>query len=255
VSTGGVDVGGVAVEVLDLAAPDGAGGAPLVLLHEGLGSVGLWRDFPARLQAATGRRLIAFSRYGHGRSGPPPRPRTPAFFHEEALEVLPELLGELGAEVPVLVGHSDGASIALIHAAHHPVSAAVLLAPHVFVEDICVSAIRETREAFQDGGLRERMVRHHDDPDAAFRGWCDVWLNPAFRDWNLEEEAARLTAPLLLIQGDEDPYGSLAQLDRIQERAQGPVTRLVLHGGHSPHLEHGQEVAARIAAFVRDVER
>ena len=250
-STAAVDVGGVAVEVLDLAAGDGAGGSPLVLLHEGLGSVGLWRDFPAQLQAATGRRLIAFSRYGHGRSGPPPRPRTPAFFHEEALEVLPELLAALDVRAPVLVGHSDGASIALIHAAHHPISAAVLLAPHVFVEEICVSAIRETREAFEAGAMRERMARHHDDPDAAFRGWCDVWLDPAFRDWNLEEDAARLTAPLLLIQGDADPYGSLAQLDRIHERAQGPVTRLVLPGGHSPHLEHGDEVADRVAAFLR----
>jgi pimeloyl-ACP methyl ester carboxylesterase len=255
VSATAVEVGGVAVEVLDLAATEDRDGAPLVLLHEGLGSVGLWRDFPAQLQAATGRRLIAFSRYGHGRSGPPPRPRTPAFFHEEALEVLPELLTELGAEVPVLVGHSDGASIALIHAAHHAVGAAVLLAPHVFVEDICVNAIRETRDAFAAGDLRERMARHHDDPDAAFRGWCDVWLDPAFRDWNLEEEAGRVTAPLLLIQGDDDPYGSLTQLDRIQERAQGPVTRLVLAGGHSPHLEHGQDVAARTAAFLGDAER
>lgn len=250
-SAAAVEVGGVAVEVLDLAPADGPGGPPLVLLHEGLGSVGLWRDFPAQLRAATGRRLIAFSRYGHGRSGPPPRPRTPAFFHEEALEVLPELLAAMDVRAPVLVGHSDGASIALIHAAHHPVSALVLLAPHVFVEEICVSAIRETREAFTSGGLRERMARHHDDPDAAFWGWCDVWLDPAFRDWSLEEEAARLTAPLLLIQGAEDPYGSLAQLDRIQTRAQGPVTRLVLAGGHSPHLEHGDEVASSTADFLR----
>jgi pimeloyl-ACP methyl ester carboxylesterase len=255
VSGAAVAVGGVTIEVLDLPAPGCGDGVPLVLLHEGLGSVGLWRDFPAQLQAATGRRVIAFSRYGHGRSGPPPRPRTPAFFHEEALEVLPELLSALSAEAPVLVGHSDGASIALIHAAHHPVSAVVLLAPHVFVEEICVSAIRETREAFASGGLRERMLRHHDDPDAAFRGWCDVWLDPAFRTWSLEEEAARLTAPALLVQGDEDPYGSLAQLDRIEARARGPVTRLVLPGGHSPHLEHGQEVADHTAAFLRDAQR
>ena len=183
---------------------------PLILLHEGLGSVGLWRGFPERLAEATGRRLIAFSRFGHGRSDPPPEPRTPAFFHEEALEVLPELLTVLGAPQPILVGHSDGASIALIHAAGHPVEGLVLLAPHVFVEDITVERIRETREAYAADGLRDRMARHHDDPDAAFWGWCDVWLDPAFRRWNLEPEAARVTAPALLIQGADDPYGTLA---------------------------------------------
>ena len=212
-----LEIGGLAVEVLDL--PGTSAGAPLVLLHEGLGSVGLWREFPAQLHAATGRRLIAFSRHGHGRSAPPPRPRTPAFFHEEALEVLPELLAALEVSDPVLVGHSDGASIGLIHAAHHPVDALVLLAPHVFVEDICVTAIRDTRETFVAGALRDRMARHHDDPDAAFWGWCDVWLDPAFLEWNLEDEAAMVQAPTLLIQGADDPYGTLAQLDRIQARA------------------------------------
>jgi pimeloyl-ACP methyl ester carboxylesterase len=251
VSAAEVEVGGLAVEILDLPATDAGAGAPLVLLHEGLGSVGLWRDFPTRLHDVTGRRLIAFSRFGHGRSAPPPHPRTPAFFHEEALQVLPELLEATDVHAPALVGHSDGASIALIHAAHHRVSALVLLAPHVFVEDICVSAIRETRQAFVSGALRERMARHHEDPDAAFWGWCDVWLDPAFRGWSLEEEAASLTAPALLIQGAEDPYGSLAQFERIEARARGPVRRLVLSGGHSPHLEHGQEVIEATAAFLR----
>jgi pimeloyl-ACP methyl ester carboxylesterase len=243
-----VQVGGRPIEVVDL--PGTAAGPPLVLLHEGLGSVGLWREFPAQLQAATGRRLVAFSRYGHGRSAPPPRPRTPAFFHDEALEVLPELLRALDVADPVLVGHSDGASISLIYAAHHPVHALVLLAPHVFVEEICVTAIRGTRETFLAGELRGRMRRHHDDPDAAFWGWCDVWLDPAFLDWNLEEEAGLVTAPTLLVQGAEDPYGTLAQLDRIEARARGPVRRLVLPGGHSPHLEHGPRVAEAVAAFL-----
>ena len=222
---------------------------PLVLLHEGLGSAGLWRDFPQRLAEATGRRTIAFSRFGHGRSEPPPQPRTPAFFHEEALDVLPAVLDGLQAAEPILVGHSDGGSIALIHAAAHPATGLVLMAPHVVVEDITVAAIRETREAFEHDGLRERMARHHDDPDAAFWGWCDVWLDPAFRAWSIEAEAARVTAPALLIQGGDDPYGTLDQLDRIEARVRGPVERLVVAGGHSPHLEQPDAVVAAVERF------
>jgi pimeloyl-ACP methyl ester carboxylesterase len=221
----------------------------LVLLHEGLGSVGLWRDFPRALAGATGRRVIAFSRYGHGRSVRPPAARTPAFFHEEARDVLPALLEQVDAPEPILVGHSDGASIALIHAGERPVSGLALLAPHVVVEDITVNAIRETRREFEEGALRERMARHHDDPDAAFFGWCDVWLDPAFRTWSLESEARRVTAPTLLIQGSEDPYGTLDQIDRIESRVRGPVTRLVVPGGHSPHLEAAEQVVAALAEF------
>jgi pimeloyl-ACP methyl ester carboxylesterase len=238
----------LSLELLDL--PAAGDGQALVLLHEGLGSVALWRQFPALLRAVTRRRVIAFSRYGHGQSPPPPRPRTPRSFHDEALEVLPRLLDQLEAPEPVLVGHSDGASIALIHAAHRPVSGLVLLAPHVIVEEITVTAIRETREAYLSGGLRERMAGHHADPDAAFWGWCGVWLDPAFRAWSLEDEAAQVTAPTLLIQGTDDPYGSLDQLDRIEARAGGPVQRLVLSGGHSPHLEHARQVAEAVAAFL-----
>ena len=205
-----VVVGGRSVEVLDLPGSDRT--PPLVLLHEGLGSVGLWREFPVVLSSATGRRVIAFSRHGHGRSTPPPRRRTVGFHREEALEVLPEVLDALRAREPVLVGHSDGASIALIYAAHEKVSGLVLLAPHVFVEDLTVEAIRQTRDEFLSGDLRERMARHHDDPEAAFWGWCGVWLDPAFRAWDLEDDVRRVTAPCLLIQGSEDPYGSLAQI-------------------------------------------
>jgi pimeloyl-ACP methyl ester carboxylesterase len=227
----------------------------LVLLHEGLGSIGLWRGFPDALRRATGRRVIAFSRFGHGHSEPPPKPRTPAFFHEEALEVLPLVLDRLDASEPVLVGHSDGGSIALIHAGRHPVSGLALLAPHVVVEAITVQAIRETRDAYVEGGLRDRMARHHDDPDAAFWGWCDVWLDPDFEAWNLEPDTARVTAPTLLVQGADDPYGTLDQLDRIEARIRGPVTRLVVPGGHSPHLEQTQVVVEAIAAFVTSIVR
>ena len=225
------------------------GRRPVVLLHEGLGSVGLWRDVPARLAAATGRRTIAFSRFGHGRSDRPRGPRTPAFFHEEANDVLPALLAQVDAREPILVGHSDGASIALIHAAGHPVAGVALLAPHVVLEESMVPPIRDTLRKFDEGELRARMARHHDDPDAAFRGWCDVWLDPAFRDWSLESEAQAVAAPALLIQGAEDPYGSLDQLDRIEARVRGPVRRLVVPGGHSPHLEQPETVVAAIAEF------
>lgn len=225
----------------------------LVLLHEGLGSVGLWRGFPAALRAATGRRVLAFSRFGHGASEPPPEPRTPAFFHEEALEVLPEVLRALDVPDPVLVGHSDGASIALIHAGRHPVRAAALLSPHVVVEEVTVREIREARERYADGDLRERLARHHEHVDAAFHGWCDVWLDPRFRSWSLEADAERVDCPLLLIQGAADPYGTLDQLDRIEARVRGPVQRLVLPGGHSPHLEHPERVVEAVAGFVEQV--
>ena len=244
-----VTVDGLTIEVADR--PGDRGRRALVLLHEGLGSVGLWRGFPRALQEATGRRVVAFSRFGHGRSDSQRAPRTPAFFHEEAHDVLPALLAQLEASEPVLVGHSDGASIALVHAARHRVSGLALLAPHVVVEDVTVEAIRVTRREFQEGGLRERMARHHDDPDAAFYGWCDVWLDPAFRDWSLEGDAEAVTAPTLLIQGTDDPYGSLDQLDRIEARVRGPVTRVVVPGGHSPHLEHPDTVVAAIADFAR----
>ncbi|MHB1833616.1 MAG: alpha/beta fold hydrolase [Solirubrobacteraceae bacterium] len=246
-----VALDGRGVEVLDLEGDPRR--APIVMLHEGLGSVGLWREFPATLARATGRRVVAYSRFGHGRSQRPPRPRTPAFFHEEALEVLPALLAQLKITRPVLVGHSDGASIALIYAAHHQPAAAALLAPHVFVQQITVDAIRDTRTSYVEGHLRRRMQRHHDDPDAAFWGWCDVWLDPAFRDWSLEDEAAAVTVPVLLIQGSEDPYGTLEQLARIEARLPVKAQRLVLPGGHSPHLEHPHEVARAIAELVAAV--
>jgi pimeloyl-ACP methyl ester carboxylesterase len=246
-----VTVAGRRLEVAEW--PGDAERRPLVLLHHGLGSVGLWQDFPARLNDATGRRVVAFSRFGHGRSEPPPHPRTPTFFHEEALEVLPEVLAQLDAEEPILVGHSDGASIALIHAGHRSVTAIALLAPHTVVEDVTVAEIRVARESYTEGELRERMARHHDDVDAAFWGWCDVWLDPAFRAWSLEDDASRVWCPVLLIQGVDDPYGTLDQLDRIQARVRGPVQRLEVPGGHSPQIDAADEVLAAIAAFANDL--
>jgi pimeloyl-ACP methyl ester carboxylesterase len=227
---------------------------PLVLLHEGLGSVSAWRDFPETLQQATSRRVIAYSRFGHGSSDPPPAPRTPTFFHEEAYDVLPQVLGQLDVEEPILVGHSDGASIALLYAGARPVRGLVLLAPHVVVEDVTLAAIRETRDRFETGDLRQRLARHHDDPDTAFRGWCDVWLDPAFRGWTLEPEADRVDCPVLLIQGADDPYGTLDQLDRIEARVRGPVFRKVVPGGHSPHRDAPEVVLHELVRFVGVVD-
>jgi pimeloyl-ACP methyl ester carboxylesterase/GNAT superfamily N-acetyltransferase len=239
------------IEVLEI--PGDPDQPALVLLHEGLGSVRLWRGFPERLADATGWRTVAFSRFGHGQSDPPPKPRTPAFMHEEALEVLPELLAGLGLEQPVLVGHSDGASIALIYAAHHPVSAVVAIAPHVFVEEMCVAEIRRAREAYEADDLREKMARHHRDPDAAFFGWNDVWLDPEFPKWSITDELERIGCPLLLIQGERDQYGTMAQLDAIERRATGHVRRLHLDCQHSPPTEMPDETVTAIAQFVTDL--
>jgi pimeloyl-ACP methyl ester carboxylesterase len=224
--------------------------SPIVMLHEGLGSVELWRGFPLALRCATGRRVIAFSRFGHGRSQASPWERdVVGHHHREALTLLPQLLAALNVREPLLVGHSDGASIALIHAGRHPVSGLVLLAPHVFVEALTLDSIRATRDNYLRGELRERMSRYHDDVDAAFWGWCDMWLHRDFRAWNLELDATRVTVPALLIQGADDPYGTLAQLDRIEARLRGPVTRLVVPGGHSPHLDAPEQVVEAVSRF------
>lgn len=234
--------------------PGAADRRPLVLLHEGLGSVALWRSFPALLAEATGRRVLAYSRYGHGRSARPTRPRDPSFFHLEALETLPALLREHDAARPVLIGHSDGASIALIHAARQPTAGLALLAPHVFVEEVTLRAIARTREQYMSGDLRDRLARHHADPDAAFWGWCGVWLDPEFREWSIEAEAARVRCPTLLLQGVDDPYGSMAQLDRIAAQLPGAFERRHLPGGHSPHLEAGEQTLAALTAFCGTLE-
>jgi pimeloyl-ACP methyl ester carboxylesterase len=242
---------GGGVEVLDI-----PGGRPaLLLMHEGLGSVGLWRSFPYELAAATGRRVVAFSRYGHGQSDPPPKARTPSFMHEEARQVLPELIAARGLDDAVLVGHSDGASIALIYAAEHACRAVVAIAPHVFVEDMCLREIRRARDAYAEGGLRDALARHHRDPDAAFFGWNDVWLHPEFPGWDIRPLLPRIRCPLLLIQGKQDQYGTMAQLDAISSAVAGPVTRVELDCRHSPPSERPDETIAAIAQFLVEQHR
>jgi pimeloyl-ACP methyl ester carboxylesterase len=249
-----VDVGGVALDVEHTVGPRPA----LVFLHEGLGSIGLWRSFPQDVREACGdRELLVYSRRGYGHSAAASLPRPVSYMHDEADDVLPAVLERFGIEVPVLVGHSDGASIALLYAGTgRSVRALVLLAPHVFVEDRSITGIEAARRSFLEGDLATRLARHHDDPDATFGGWNDVWLSPAFRSWNIENRLPAITCPVLLVQGDADPYGSVAQLDAIERGVAGPCRRIVLRGvGHAPHAEAPADTLAVVTEFVREVSR
>jgi pimeloyl-ACP methyl ester carboxylesterase len=245
--------GDVEVDVIDAGADAPAGAPTLVLLHEGLGSLALWRDFPGVLASLTGRRVVVWSRFGYGCSTVVRQPRAVQYMHEEALVVLPELLERLTIERPVLIGHSDGASIALIHAGARirPLAGVVALAPHVMVEARSLAGVRAAREEYLHGDLLGRLARYHADPDATFWGWNDIWLSKAFQAWNIEDYLPGITCPVLLVQCADDRYGSLAQLDRIQTLVPGRVDRLVFpDGGHAPHQSHGDKVAGAIGAFV-----
>jgi len=232
--------------------------SPIVMLHEGLGSLSLWKEFPQQLADATGRRVLAYSRYGYGASDPLSGPRSMDFMHVEALEVLPELREALGLNEPVLFGHSDGASIALIHAARSglPVSAVIALAPHVFVERYGLDSIAETRLAFLDSDrdLRSKLARRHEDVESAFWGWNDIWLNPAFTQWNIEALLPGIACRVLTIQGLDDEYGTLEQIERIARSIRpGQLTRVELADcKHSPHRDQPDAVLAETAAFLRD---
>jgi pimeloyl-ACP methyl ester carboxylesterase len=236
------------------AIPGDAGAAgTLVFLHEGLGSVALWRDFPRKVATRLRAPALVYSRFGYGASDGLLAKRTPRFMHDEALSVLPALLDELGVERPILIGHSDGASIALIHAAAagRPVEGLVCLAPHVFVEPVCVESIAKIRQTYVETGLKERLAKYHTRVDDAFLGWADIWLDPAFLAWSIEDLLDRIDRPLLLIQGENDEYGTLAQLDCIEARVRGPKRRLVLDRcGHSPHRDQEAAVIDAMVAFV-----
>lgn len=234
----------------------GAASKPwLVFLHEGLGSVSLWRDFPDKLARRLDMPALIYSRRGYGRSDGLDGPREPDFMHREALDVLPKLLDALSIERAFLIGHSDGASIALINAAHHPerLAGAVLMAPHVLVEAISHQAIARTAETYERTGLKDRLARHHTHVDDAFYGWSRIWLDPRFRTWSLGPECTRLSIPTLLIQGEDDEYGTLVQLDAIEVAAPIPPQRLVLAKcGHSPHRDREKDVLDAIAAFTAE---
>lgn len=232
--------------------------APWVFLHEGLGSVDLWRGFPDDVRSASGGpTTLVYARHGHGRSAPADLPRPVSYMHHEADVVLPALLDRLGIERPVLVGHSDGASIALLYAGGGgDVRGVVCIAPHVFVEDETIAGIAAARVTFETTEMAERLGRYHDDPVATFRGWNDVWLSAEFRHWNIEDRLSGIQAPTLLVQGTDDDYGTLAQLDAIERGVRGRCTRLVVDGaGHAPHLDASDDVVAAIAEFAASVSR
>lgn len=231
----------------------------MVFLHEGLGSVAMWKDFPQRLCDALGWRGLVYSRPGYGRSTPrPPEERwAPDFMHRQAHGLLPALLralglGEAGGPPLWLFGHSDGGSIALLYAARESarLAGAVVLAPHILVEPVSLSSIERAREAYETGTLRQGLARYHDDPDSAFWGWNRIWLDPGFRDWNIEAELDGLRCPLLAVQGLDDEYGSLEQIRGIARRA--PQTRLLElpECGHSPHRDQPEALIAAVRDFV-----
>ena len=231
-----------------------AGGPLILLLHEGLGSVSLWRDLPARLAERTGRRVLAYSRPGYGQSDAVPLPRPLTYMQDEAREVLPLVLDAAGAPRVLLAGHSDGGSIAAIHAGSRQDPRLVgiaLLAPHFFVEAASLRAIEAARRRWQDGDLRERLARHHRDPDCAFLGWNDAWLDPGFpAAFDLQPEIAHIRVPVLVIQGEADPYGTVEQVRLLEREAYCPVEALLLPGvGHAPHLEAPEPVLAALADF------
>lgn len=228
---------------------------PLVFLHEGLGSVAMWRDFPARVALATGARTLVYSRYGYGQSDVIESPHRADYMHREAQQALPELLAALGIENPVVIGHSDGASIALIHAGsgRWPVAGAIVLAPHVFVEEVSIASITAAREAAANTDLLARLGRYHRDAAKTFRGWNDIWLHPDFRAWNIESYLPGIRCPVLAIQGEDDEYGTLAQVHAIVAGAinsPGVEVLRLADCRHSAHKDQPEAVLAAIVAFI-----
>ncbi len=231
----------------------------LVFIHEGLGSVGMWKQWPAHTCDTLDCRGLVFSRYGYGKSTARPHNERWAvdFLHIQAQQFMPAFFEALGLDTrkdrPVLVGHSDGASIALLYAAAFPdrIRAAAVLAPHLFVEDVTIRNIENAKAAFSSTDLPQKLARYHADVDSALWGWNDAWLNPAFRDWNIEEEVARIQCPVLALQGRDDEYGTLAQVEHLAELARNASLYIMDDCRHSPHIDKPQETTDAIAAFVR----
>jgi pimeloyl-ACP methyl ester carboxylesterase len=253
--------------------------APIVFLHEGLGSVAMWRDFPAQVCAATGRAGLVYSRRGYGQSDAVAAVRSPAhrladgqragrllpdYMHHEAWTVLPALLAGCGIDKPVLLGHSDGATISLLYASRYPTSACIAMAPHLFVEDVSLRSIEAARVAYETTELRSKLARFHADVDCAFWQWNDVWLSEGFRSFNIVADGAQISCPLLGIQGYDDAYGTMAQLDALDSdylSKKGLQTNRILREqllkiercGHSPHKDQAPLVTAAVAKFLNSI--
>jgi pimeloyl-ACP methyl ester carboxylesterase len=245
------------MDVLEIPSPSTL--SPLVFLHEGLGSIAMWQgrtvDWPLQVCRAAGRAGWVYSRRGYGQSPAIPDVRGTGrlradYMHREAWEVLPSLLKDWGAENPVLIGHSDGATIALLHAARFPVAGCVVMAPHLLVEDMTISAIATSKKAYVEGDLRQKLMKYHADVDCAFWQWNDVWLSQAFRSFDIREECKTITAPVLALQGMNDVYGSLRHLDELH--TDGTVKRHVLADcGHSPHKDQAQKSLELVVEFLK----
>jgi pimeloyl-ACP methyl ester carboxylesterase len=233
--------------------PDAA--PTLVLLHEGLGCVDLWADFPDRFQKATGAGVFVYSRAGYGKSSPVRLPRPLSYMHDEARDTLPKLLDAVGFQRGLLIGHSDGASIAAIYAGGHQdhrVGGLVLIAPHFFTEDAGIASIVEAKKAYETGDLRARLARWHADVDNAFKGWNGAWLDPEFRNWNITEFLAYIRVPILIVQGEDDQYGTVRQIEIAEQECYCPVEVALLPGArHSPQREKPDAALKVISEFVR----
>jgi pimeloyl-ACP methyl ester carboxylesterase len=231
--------------------PDAA--PTIVMLHEGLGCVGLWGDFPDQLQAATGAGVFVYSRAGYGRSSPVTLPRPLTFMHEEAREVLPKVLDAIGFRRGLLLGHSDGASIAALYAGSvqdHRVRGLILIAPHFFTEDMGIAEIVRAKEAYATTDLRQKLARWHADVDNAFRGWNDAWLDPEFRNWDITEPLAYIRVPILIVQGEDDQYGTQRQIEVARQECYCPVEVALYRGvRHSPHREAPALLLASVSEF------
>lgn len=229
----------------------------LVFLHEGLGCLAMWKDFPAQVVASTGCGAFLYSRHGYGTSDPMEGPRTLRYLHDEALLVLPEVLRKTEIRHPILIGHSDGASIALIYAGHSASDrlGLVLEAPHVFVEDVTVEGMAQAGEIYHSSDLPQKLARYHgEQADAVFQSWYDTWLNPDFRAWNIEEYLPRITCPVMIIQGEDDEYGTGRQVDAVRSQVSGPAEVLMLPNcGHAPHRDQAEATLTAMVRYIRQM--
>lgn len=256
--TGFLDVAGQSLEYRMIGPhPDRA--PTIVMLHEGLGSVGLWGDFPDKLAAATGAGIFVYSRAGYGQSSGVKLPRPLSYMHDEARDILPELLTAIGFKRGLLLGHSDGSSIATIYAGSiqdHRIRGLILIAPHFFVEDVSIQSIAEAKTAYAQTDLRAKLARWHKDPDNAFRGWNDAWLDPKFREWDITQELAYIRVPILIVQGEGDQYGTVKQIEIAREECYCPVEVALLAGAkHSPQREAPDAALKAVSEFANRLLR